>query len=531
MGSVYNEPGYDTPLEGFAMRNSELEATWTYHNGTKHSARSIRSNFHHMDWDNQPLPLKIYSTLEPIPLPNDFPFSDVPLHTAIADPGLSPSQDCVPALETLARLFYFSAGITKRLTYPGGHMHFRAAACTGALYHIELYLVCGDLPSLGAGVYHFNAHDFSLRRLRSGDYRRTLVEATDGETTVAQAPAQIVFTSTYWRNSWKYQARAYRHCFWDNGTILANLLAVASAHQVHARVVAGFADQPVNRLLSLDTEREVAISIVPLGLVPGVSPPAPPKTEPLMLETEPLSKKEVDYPAIRAMHAASSLVTVGESAAWRAPLAIRSAWPPKGSLFPLQNTAIQEAAQDPVEKVISRRGSARRFTRNLISFGQLSALLRQATRGIPADFLEPPGTTLNNLYLIINAVGELPSGAYVFRRGDDALELLKEGDFREQARYLGLEQDLPGDASVNIFLLADLNQVLKRFGNRGYRAAQLEASIIGGKLYLAAYNQGLGATGLTFYDDDVTAFFSPHAEGKSVMFLVALGKAAKRGQS
>jgi hypothetical protein len=29
---------------------------------------------------------------------------------------------------------------------------------------------------------------------------------------------------------------------------------------------------------------------------------------------------------------------------------------------------------------------------------------------------------------------------------------------------------------------------------------------------------------MTFYDDDVTEFFSPHAAGKSLMFLVALGK-------
>jgi hypothetical protein len=43
-------------------------------------------------------------------------------------------------------------------------------------------------------------------------------------------------------------------------------------------------------------------------------------------------------------------------------------------------------------------------------------------------------------------------------------------------------------------------------------------------LYLAAYAQRLGASGLTFFDDDVTQFFSPHAESKSVMFLVALGR-------
>jgi hypothetical protein len=47
-------------------------------------------------------------------------------------------------------------------------------------------------------------------------------------------------------------------------------------------------------------------------------------------------------------------------------------------------------------------------------------------------------------------------------------------------------------------------------------------------LYLAAYALHSGATGLTFFDDEVTAFFSPHAARKSVMFLMALGQPLKK---
>ena len=65
---------------------------------------------------------------------------------------------------------------------------------------------------------------------------------------------------------------------------------------------------------------------------------------------------------------------------------------------------------------------------------------------------------------------------------------------------------------------------------RDLRAAQIEASITAGKCYLAAYAQRIGASGLTFYDDDVTNFFSPHAAGKSVMFLIAIGKRAPRNR-
>jgi len=83
---------------------------------------------------------------------------------------------------------------------------------------------------------------------------------------------------------------------------------------------------------------------------------------------------------------------------------------------------------------------------------------------------------------------------------------------------------------VAVFFLVELRRILERFGNRGYRAVQLEAGALGGKLYLAAYAQQLGATGLTFYDDDVVKFFSPHAEGKTAIFLVALGKSARRSE-
>jgi hypothetical protein len=84
---------------------------------------------------------------------------------------------------------------------------------------------------------------------------------------------------------------------------------------------------------------------------------------------------------------------------------------------------------------------------------------------------------------------------------------------------------------VNFYLIADLAAIVARFGERGYRAASLEAAIRGGRLYLAAYALGLAATGLTFFDDEVTRFFSPQTSpaaraqtaGMGVMFLVAAG--------
>src|SRR5258708_7330817 len=160
--------------------NRNSEAAWNYHNATKHSYTSIRTNPHFMDWSNQPLPFKIYPTLELLRLPDEVRQSGVAALSAIAE-SVPAQTNSAPDLEAVAQLLYLSAGITRRRKYSGGEIYFRAAACTGALYEVEVYLVCGNLANLDAGVYHFASAEFGLRRLRAGDYRRVLLEAAGGE--------------------------------------------------------------------------------------------------------------------------------------------------------------------------------------------------------------------------------------------------------------------------------------------------------------------------------------------------------------
>jgi SagB-type dehydrogenase family enzyme len=502
-----------------------MTAIRDYHERTKHSVASLQSNRHMLDWDNQPLPFKLYTELEPIPLPRDLAASEVAALDAIAATAPRPPQRPLPDLRELARVLHFSAGITRTKRYPGGQvMHFRAAACTGALYHIDLYLVCGDLPDLPAGVYHFGPHDFALRRLRAGDYRRVLVDATAGEPSVAAAPAVLVCTSTFWRNAWKYQARAYRHCFWDSGTILANLLAVAAADGVAARVVLGFVDDAVNALLGVDAEREVALALVALGARPDHSPGAAPPQPPLALATTPLSAHEIDYPLIRAAHRASSLASPADVLAWRAAAVAPPPAPLAASIDLPPHPARSERR---LEDVILQRGSTRRFSHRAIDQAGLATALYASTRGIDGDW-RGAGAALAQPYLIVNAVDGLSAGTYAYDAGRVGLALLRSGDFRGEAGFLDLGQELAADAAVDLYLLADLDAVLARLGDRGYRAAQLEAAIVGGRFYLAAYALGLGATGLTFFDDEVARFFSPPTAGQGVMFLVAIGHPARR---
>ena len=516
-------------LTQYPMSNRDIHAAWKYHDGTKHSYWSIRNNPHYLDWANRPLPFKIYPAIEPLLLPRDVPQTGVAALSAISEPVPAADGDAVPDLQDLARILYFSAGITKQRKNPGGEIYFRAAACTGALYEIELYVVTGDLPGLEAGVYHFNPADVSLRLLRKGDLRGNLAQATAMEPAVAHAPATIVCTGTYWRNAWKYQARTYRHFGWDNGTLLANMLAVSSASGLSAEIVLGFVDAEVNILLDLDTRREVSLCLVPIGHRSEISLPASRELPVLGLETISVSRREVEYPAMLEMHDASSLESEDEVPQWREKNQVLPCSAPAGEEVRLQPLLEEEQPKDTIEQVILRRGSTRTFDKTAsITLAQLSTIFDRATRGLPADFLDSPGAQLNDLYLLAHSVQGLKPGAYFFRRELNTLELLKEGEFRAEGYHLGLEQDLPADACVDIFFLADLNRILERYGNRGYRAVQLEAGAIGGRMYVAAYAQRLGATGLTFFDDDVINFFSPHAKGKSAIFLLAIGKPLKR---
>ena len=63
----------------------------------------------------------------------------------------------------------------------------------------------------------------------AGDLRGVVVEASGNAPGLAQAPVILAMTSTFWRNAWRYKARAYRHTYWDTGTSLANFLAVAAS--------------------------------------------------------------------------------------------------------------------------------------------------------------------------------------------------------------------------------------------------------------------------------------------------------------
>ena len=238
-----------------------------YHDETAHSAASVRSSRHTLDWDIKPFPFKVYTDVPALPLPRDLATVDVPVAAALlaGSETSSPIDASQVTLETLASLLYYSAGVTKKKTYPGGgEVLFRAAASTGALYQTEVYVAAGDVIGLAAGLYHFCPGDFTLRRLRDGDVRGALAAAA-ADASLAGRAATVILTGIFWRNTWKYQARGFRHLYWDSGTMLANMLATGNALALAPRLLTGFVDAGVNALLGIDPQREAALALLAVG--------------------------------------------------------------------------------------------------------------------------------------------------------------------------------------------------------------------------------------------------------------------------
>lgn len=521
-----------------------------YHERTKHAPASVRSSEFSLDFENRPHPFKRYADRPTEPLADRLHPPQQPALSAVAEPAADPvaGTEQSPAdlsATDLSTLCYYATGVVRtmggpderptetsaRLRSPADGL-FLAASCTGKLYHVDCYLVCGEASGVPAGVYHFDPTTFSLDVLRRGDYRGVLNAATGGHPGVADAPVSVVTTSTWWRNAWKYRARTFRHAFWDSGTLLANLLAVAHGLDIRCEVVTGFADVAVADLVGVDPREEAPLEVVAVGR--GDPAPDPPgSVDSIDHATVPDGSEPVDYPLNHEAWRAGALGDGDAVRAWRErvpDVPVGTSASGDGERFALDPVTHAGEAKTPLPLAVRRRRSCREYAQTDLSFRKVSTVLDRATRGAPLDVgVRAPDAPLGyvDAYLLVNGVASLPDGAYRYHVDDGELELLREGACREEAAHLALDQRHAGTPAVNVYFMADVDAVTDRLGDRGYRVAQLEAAIAGGRLYLATYaHRDLGGIGLTFYDDRVTEFLSPRAAGQTPMFLYVFGEAA-----
>ena len=183
-------------------------------------------------------------------------------------------------------------------------------------------------------------------------------------------------------------------------------------------------------------------------------------------------------------------------------------------------------AQDaPLGSTVRRRRSALDFDARTQAMErhELEKLLDFATRDWRADwrgncYSHPaPGersADFVQLYLYTHRVRDCESGVYRWDQANRKIEQLHLGNVQRVAAFLSLEQALAGNSCFTVSMVADLGEVARVFGNRGYRYVYFEAGAIGQRLYVGAEALGWNATGIgAFYDDDVHRYLGFLEEG------------------
>jgi hypothetical protein len=379
------------------------------------------------------------------PLPRDLPATTAPTVAVLAGRADVPPGSL--DLAQLSRLLHLAAGVVRTVERPYATWLFRAAGSAGARFPLELYVAVPEDGSLPAGVHWYDPHDHALVQV--------------GPPPREGAPA-VVVTGVPWRTGWRYRERGYRHVYWDAGTMLSQLLAAADSAGLAASLYTRFPDRAVTERVGADGVHEWPVAVVSLGDgAPGLGATGAAATG--KVDAEP-----VEFPLATTAQRAGDVESLGKPWEWGEPVGV----PEEGS--------------SPVEAVVLARSSQRRMDRaRSLSEDVLRSALSVALRGIPVRH-----------FVVVHAVDGIEPGVY---RWPDLSTPVCAGDLRSELYRVCLDQGLPRDAGFVVIGTADVGSL----DDREYREAQLAAGLVEGRLHLAAYALGSGASGMTFLDSEI----------------------------
>jgi len=162
-------------------------------------------------------------------------------------------------LGDLSQLLWAAQGVTSK-------DGFRTAPSAGALYPLEVYVVAGDVDGLSDGVYHYQAEEHALSKVRDCDLRRNLSACALHQSQITDAAADIVFTAVFERTTGKYGDRGVRYVYIEAGHAAQNVYLQAEPLGLGVCAIGAFYEDEVSELLVLP-EGETPVHILSVGAV------------------------------------------------------------------------------------------------------------------------------------------------------------------------------------------------------------------------------------------------------------------------
>jgi SagB-type dehydrogenase family enzyme len=491
------------------------------------------------DWEDAPLPYKLYRGLPVVPLS-----AEVPLSLTGSRPPLKPN------VERIGHFLWYVYGITgvsqsvdgddpgEQESYPI-HSYRRFAPSGGALYPNELYiyLKVDDLP---AGIYHYDAANHRLDLLREGNFDSYLERALGNRCDISSCFGTAFVSTRFWKNFFKYNNFSYRLQGLDGGVLMGQLLETAKRFGFESGVYVQFLDSAVNHLLGLDEEEENVYSVIPLsaaatnwawkGRKPDLTAEELCRELPaISFEHYERSEKVREFPMLLAVNEASKIDCTGDFRKLGRQPGVR------GGEKEIHLPEVESLAYDFAPACKNRYSPEMDFAMGKVSQEKLAALLKNAAQSFTyrSDINEifydrEPRVSIYGCFYNVEGI---PNGAYAYDSRRHSLREISTGDYRLQLQSgLSLGNVNLLQVPLCLHIIGNKEYDKDTLGYRGYRIMQMEAGMLVQRLLLASSAAGFGGHPLLGFDTTLTdGIYKLDSEGRTTLIQIPIGPFRERG--
>jgi SagB-type dehydrogenase family enzyme len=493
-----------------------------------------------IDWEDAPLPYKLYRSLPVVPLS-----PEVPLTLGGYESPVNPD------LTTISHFLWHVYGLTQMSQYSGGNsikksagpdqMYRRFVPSGGGLYPNELYVYLNttDVP---VGVYHYDVAHHRLVLLREGNFDAYLTQGLGNRCDMSVCFCTVFVSIMFWKNFYKYSNFAYRLQGLDTGVLIGQLLEVAKRFGYQSGVYFQFLDRAVNHLLGVSAREESVYAVIPLSAEPAISwfhngiygerdISAVDLCRELPVvrhEHYVRSQKVKEFPMLTKMNEASMIDSTGSfrhvGLVKHVDSVIQAVYMPH----------VERLSYDLASICRKRYSPESDFVLSKVTQSEVAALFQEATASfsyhndLKGPYEEPASRI--SLYCCLYNIEGIPDGAYRYDRSAHLLRRVLPGDHR-----LRLQQGMSLD-NVNLFqvplclhVAGDKEHLKSALGYRGYRIQQMEAGMLVQRLLLAASAIGMGGRPLLGFNPSFCDEIYKLAEqGKTSLIQIPIGHYRQR---
>ncbi|MEH7250187.1 SagB family peptide dehydrogenase [Neobacillus niacini] len=487
-----------------------------------------------VDWEDKPLPYKLYRGLPVVPLS-----LEVPLTLE------GQRQPATPDLSKLGHFLWYVYGLTQisqsvfsmDSTDHSDVMqsYRRFAPSGGALYPNELYvyLKIEDLP---VGVYHYDVAHHRLVLLREGNFDSYIAKALGNRCDVPSCFGTVFVSTMFWKNFFKYNNFAYRLQGLDAGVLIGQLLEVAKRFGFESGVYFQFLDRAMNHLLGLSEREESVYAVIPLSVEPTIWSANGSERDRMVsaaqLCGELTSIEQNHYVKSQSVKEYSMLTKLNEVSMQEDTSSFSMIEANVNGNGGGQVVALPEAERRSYDlgSVCRNRFSPDiDFMMGKVNQLQLANLLRDASDSfLYRNDLEAvhqkhePRVSLN---ICLYNVEGIPNGAYQYDSNSHVLHQVQPGDHRlllQTGMSLYNVNLLQVPLCIHVTGVKDYNK--NTFGYRGYRIQQMEAGMLVQRLLLGAVSLGMGGHPLLGYDVSLCDnIYKMKSQGKTCLIQIPIG--------